>query len=92
MKNEYSMYLIGKEYKEITSSGNPSTVYDYTRRVECVCKLECITWEELACRIKTIVEKYGVGGEKEVYGRTSNNAVINALRRFLEFVSAKEEI
>ena len=39
-----------------------------------------------ARRVGDIVRKYDVGGEQETFGCKSNKTVINALKRFKEFV------
>ncbi len=80
-------YLKDKGYKEFTSSGNPSTVYDYGKRIKQVCSIEGITLIELSKDIVRIVDKYDIGGSKEDIGKQSNNAVISALKKFNEFVN-----
>lgn len=86
MKEQFRAYLINKGYALVTPSGNPSTVYDYQKRIDKVCEWECRTWNELAANIGTIVALYDVGGLKEDFGKKSNNAFINALKRFKEFI------
>jgi hypothetical protein len=86
MKDSFERYLIEQGYKVTIPAGNPSTVYDYIKRIDKVCDWENMTWSELANNIGKIVAEYDVGGSKEDYGRKSHNAVINALRRFYEFV------
>lgn len=86
MKNRFKEYLICNGYKETTPSGNPSTVYDYIKRIDKICEWENLSWEKLAANIEILLPSYDVGGEKEEYGYKSHNAVINALRRFSEFV------
>ena len=34
MKKAFEEYLIKNGYRQVTGSGNPSTVYDYCRRVD----------------------------------------------------------
>ncbi len=85
MKNQYKKYLINQGYSITTPSGNPSTVYDYVKRIEKVCKWEDMTWAELADNIGMIVNQYDIGGSKEDLGRKSHKAFINALKRFKEF-------
>lgn len=86
MKKHFEEYLISKGYKQTTPSGHPSTVYDYVKRIDKICKWESITWEELANNIHDFLLQYDVGGEKEKLGKISHRAVINALKRFSEFV------
>jgi hypothetical protein len=87
MKEQFTEYLRSKGYSEQTPSGHPSTVYDYPKRIDNVCKWESVSWRELGENIEGIILKYDVGGEKEHYGNRSNRAVINALKRFSEFLS-----
>ena len=86
MKEQFRRFLIEAGYKETTPSGHPSTVYDYLKRIDKVCEWENATWETLANRIGQIVTMYDVGGQKEDLGKKSHSAVINALRRYQEFV------
>ena len=86
MLERFKNYLIEEGYREYTQSGNLSTVYDYCKRINKVCEEEKCTLDELAFNIDKIVKKYDVGGEKEKSGRTSHNSVINALKRFKEFL------
>lgn len=86
MKKQFEEYLINKGYKQTTPSGQPSTVYDYMKRIDRVCEWENMNWEQLADSIQKILSQYDIGGEKENLGKISHNAVINALRRFSDFV------
>lgn len=86
MKVKFEEYLIINGYKQRTPSGNPSTVYDYIKRIDKICEWENITWEQLADSIHIILTQYDIGGKKENLGKKSHNAVINALRRYSEFV------
>lgn len=89
MKDQFENYLIEKGYKVTTPSGNPSTVYDYLKRIDKVCEREDLTWKGLADNIGTILTQYDVGGDKEDLGHKSHNAVINAIRRYKEFVEER---
>ena len=89
MKEQFIEYLIEQGYSVETPSGKPSTVYDYPKRIDKVCKLENTTWEELAKNISLIVMLYDKGGAKEEQGRQSKYAVINALRRFSEYLATQ---
>lgn len=86
MKEQFERYLIDCGYKQITPSGKPSTVYDYIKRIDKICEWENISWEQLATNIHIILPQYDVGGNKEDLGKKSHNAVINALRRFSDYV------
>ena len=86
MKKQFEEYLIIKGYKQITPSGHPSTVYDYIKRIDNICVWENMNWEQLSNNIQKLLSLYDVGGEKQNYGMISHNAVINAFRRFSEFI------
>lgn len=81
MKEKFMDYLTKQGYSLTTPAGNPSTVYDYAKRVDKVCEWENTTWTGLADNINNIVSLYDIGGAKEEYGLKSNRAVINALKR-----------
>ena len=85
---DYETYLINAGYATETPSGNPSTVYSYIRAIEKhVLDSEHVTWTTLKDNIDSIVEKYDIGGDKEDVGAIGNCTVINALRRFKDFVN-----
>ena len=56
MEEEFKKYLIENGYKEWTPSGNPSTVYDYTKRIDKICEWESISWEQLANDVQKYLE------------------------------------
>lgn len=85
---DYEDYLIASGYKTETDNGDPSTVYAYIKAVDSVLSEEAISWSILKANISDIVKKYDEGGEKEAFGCKSNKTVINALKRFEEFVNA----
>lgn len=85
--SSYEEYLIKAGYSVETDSGNPSTVSAYVKAVDSVLEKEGISWSTLKNNIDDIVKKYDVGGEEEVFGNKSNKTVINALKRFNEFVN-----
>lgn len=82
----FEIYLIMEGYKVETDSGDPSTVYSYLNAVESVLAEEGLTWDALKANISALVSKYDVGGVKELFDAKSNKTVINALRRYEEFV------
>lgn len=86
MENAFRDYLIKQGYKKYTPSGKNSTVYDYVLRVHRICEKENMTWHELAKNIDLIVQKYDTGGSMDKEGEKSHRAVINALKRYREFV------
>ena len=79
--------MIEQGYSEFTPSGNPSTAYDYMKRVEKIRSRENLSINELAENINYYVEKYDSNGDDAEFGKRSHNAFINALKRFEEFVS-----
>ena len=82
----YEEYLISAGYKEETDEGAPSTVYSYVNAVESVRAEEGISWDTLKMNIDSFVSKYDEGGSMSWFGAKSNKTVINALKRFAEFV------
>jgi len=88
MKEPYTQYLKEQGYSEWTPSGNKSTVYDYPNRIENVCRWEHMTWSEVAMNITSLIQLYDIGGAKEDVGNKSNRAVINALKRYSEFLDS----
>ena len=84
----FEAYLINEGYATETPSGHPSTVYSYISAIENdVLDEEHISWDMLKSNIDSILPIYDVGGKKEHIGAKSNCTVINALRRFAEFVT-----
>ena len=86
MINEYEKYLISIGYKQTTPSGHPSTVYQYIKAIRNVCDEEGINLIGLKENISLIILKYDIGGEKETIGAKSHKTVINALKRFEDFL------
>ena len=85
MLEKFKRFLILNGYSEFTPSGHPSTVYDYTKRIEGICKRERISIHHLAENISFYVERYDTNGSEEDFGRRSHNAFISALKSFQEF-------
>ena len=81
----FKTYLIKQVYSERTPSGNPSTVYDYGKRVENILERERISILKLAENIDFYVRKYDIDGIEAEYGNKSHRAIINALKRFQDF-------
>lgn len=81
----FKTYLIKQGYSERTPSGNPSTVYDYGKRVENILERERISILKLTENIDFYVIKYDTEGIEAEYGNKSHRAIINALKRFQEF-------
>ena len=87
VQTKYEAYLEAAGYPVVGVSGNDSTVPAYSRAVEKVIENEGITWADLESNISNIIAKYDVGGVCEDFGNKSNKTVINALKRFGEFVA-----
>ena len=84
----FEAYLINEGYSTETPSGHRSTVYSYIDAIERhVLDGEHISWDTLKLKIDSNVSMYDVGGSKESIGALSNSTVINALKRFREFVN-----
>ncbi len=86
MLESFKSYLIDQGYSEFTPSGNPSTVYDYVKRVDKIRARENITIKDLSENISFYVDKYGPIGNEADFGKRSHNAFISALKRFESFV------
>ena len=87
IEEAFEAYLINEGYKVETDSGNPSTVYSYINGINTVLDEEGISWTVLKRDIGDIIEMYDEGGLKSDIGNKSNKTIINALRRFDEFVN-----
>lgn len=93
MENEREMqfylfrkYLVEKGYKEFTASGLDSTVGQYITAVGMVFEEEKMSIEEFNRRINEICCLYDIGGAKESIGERGHRTVINALKRYREFI------
>lgn len=84
--DRYEKYLESIGYSVVTPSGLPSTTSDYARRVSFVLKTENINIKELMISIDSYIKSYDYGGTKEYLGKKSNRAVINALKKFKDFL------
>ena len=83
----FEAYLADAGYAEYSAAGNPSTVFSYTHAIKKVLDEEGISWGTLQSEIKNIIPVYDLGGAKQHIGASSNCTVINALKRFGEFVN-----
>jgi hypothetical protein len=88
VQTDYESYLISAGYKTETPSGHDSTVYAYSKAISNhVLKNEHMTWDGLRSNVDSVIAKYDVGGSLAHIGARSNNTVIDALKRFQEFVN-----
>ena len=88
VQTDYESYLISAGYKTETPSGHDSTVYAYSKAISNhVLKNEHMTWDGLRSNVDSVIAKYDVGGSLAHIGAKSNNTVIDALKRFQEFVN-----
>lgn len=86
-KENFMKYLKNEDYKDWTGSGFPSTIYQYAKAIEKVMKLECVdTYLDLTDHIQAIINKYGENGEKKAIGEEGHSTVINALKRYSEYL------
>ena len=83
----FEEYLVNAGYCEYTATGNPSTVFSYIHAIKKVLEEEGLSWHTLQRDIENIVPIYDIGGSKQHIGAKSNCTVINALKRFREFVN-----
>ena len=76
----FEAWLLDNNYK-------PTTAVDYPDRLRRLCEREKISYKHLAQHIYQIMPEYEKTGKKSSYGRRSHSSVLNALRRFAEFLS-----
>ena len=86
-EKDFEHYMKVNGYKQEGSSGSESTVYAYVGSVRSIMKDEGLDWNALMQQISSVVRLYDVGGAKEDIGHNHNKRVINALRRFEDFVN-----
>lgn len=87
--NRFESYLESEEYSVVTPKGLPSTTYDYAHtRIPFVLKEERIDIQTLINKINLYVKMYDFRGLKSDMGNKSHRAVINALKRFQEFIQS----
>lgn len=94
LREQFYQFLLKEGFSDKTPSGNPSTTYDYLKRIDFVCENESLNWESLAQNIDTILNDYGATGIKAELGAKSHNAVFSALKQYKLFVeqNKKEKI
>ena len=87
IEKDFESFLKANNYSEETKNGTKSTVYFYVNAVKVVIEDEGLDWAALMQEISEVVRIYDIGGAKEEVGYRGNNTVINALRRFQDFVN-----
>jgi len=86
--NRFELYLESQGYSVVTPQGLPSTTYDYAHaRIPFVLREEQISVQTLMNDIDQYVKMYDFRGLKSALGNKSHRAVINALKRFQEFLT-----
>ena len=86
-ETDFESFMLKNGYSAKTENDTKSTVYSYVSSVKAVMNEEGLTWAELYHRISNIASEYDVGGSKSEIGDRGNRTVINALRRFEDFVN-----
>ena len=80
-------FMLKNGYSAKTENDTKSTVYSYVTSVKAVMSDEGLDWTSLVKNISSIASLYDIGGAKEEIGDRGNRTVINALRRFEDFVN-----
>lgn len=84
LKEDFKTYLAASGYE-------PSVVYAYPRGIGIVCAEEHIGWKTLLQTVSKIIPLYSKDGVKEDIGNYQNKTVINALKRYRDFVIKNPE-
>ena len=87
IEKDFAHFLEVNGYSSITVHGTKSTVYSYVNSVKSIMEDDGLTWDSLEKAISSVVQLYDIGGAKEDIGYNSKSTVINALRRFEDFVN-----
>ena len=86
-KERFEKWLKKEGYKDWSDAGNPSTIAHYIYWVNRIKNEEGIKdWSDLPDHMMYLLNLYGENGAKKEYGENGNCAVINALRRYSEFL------
>ena len=87
---EFHNWLKENGYSEVTPKGLPSTCTNYPMRIEYIMWYEHLSsWQDVVNNIDVLLPAYSEGGIRESIGHKSHDSVINALRRFCEFLIEK---
>lgn len=82
----FYQYLLLRGYKQNSDVGNKTTATSYCHWIKDIFRREQLTGKEFVRNISQIVQKYDKGGAESEYGKKGKSTVINALKRFQEFV------
>lgn len=86
-ETDFESFMLKNGYSAKTENDTKSTVYSYVTSVKAVMNDEGLDWTSLAKQISSIASLYDIGGAKEEIGDRGKRTVINALRRFEDFVN-----
>ena len=86
-EKDFETFMLKNGYSAKTENDTKSTVYSYVSSVKAVMNEEGLTWADLYHRISDVAAVYDIGGTKVDVGEKGNRTVINALRRFEDFVN-----
>ena len=86
-EKDFESFMLKNGYSAKTENDTKSTVYAYVNSVKSVMSDEGLDWTSLVKQISSIASIYDIGGAKEEIGDRGNRTVINALRRFEDFVN-----
>lgn len=86
-EKDFESFMLKNGYSAKTENDTKSTIYAYVNSVKSVMSDEGIDWTSLVKQISSIASVYDIGGAKEEIGDRGNRTVINALRRFEDFVN-----
>lgn len=87
IEKDFESFLKTNKYSEETKNRTKSTIYSYVNAVKSCMESEGLDWTSLMKHISQVIRIYDVGGMKEETGYKGNHTVINALRRFEDFVN-----
>ena len=86
-EKDFENFMLKNGYSAKTENDTKSTVYSYVNSVKSVMSEEGLDWSSMVKQISSIASVYDIGGAKEEIGDRGNRTVINALRRFEDFVN-----
>ncbi len=86
-EKDFETFMLKNGYSDKTENNTKSTVYSYINSVKSVMSDEGLDWPSMTKQISSIASVYDIGGAKAEMGDRGNRTVINALRRFEDFVN-----